>query len=193
LQADVLKVAQSAQIIGVSGSLPVGSSPTAFVDFLSSLQRTGKPVWVDTSGAALKTAYGVPGVCLKVNQEEAGALVQQPIHDRTTAVQVAEQLVTQGHPTVVITLGAEGAILADENGAVWVCPPPVQSVSNVGSGDSLLGALAVALTLGHAPSEALRWGVAAGSANTLSIGGARFTLSDFQRILSQTRLMRLSL
>jgi hypothetical protein len=41
-------------------------------------------------------------------------------------------------------------------------------------------------------AEALGWGVAAGAANTLTIGGGQFSRGDFQRLLNDTAVTSLN-
>ncbi|WP_222183382.1 PfkB family carbohydrate kinase [Geminicoccus harenae] len=65
---------------------------------------------------------------------------------------------------VVVTRGADGAVLRDRQGRQdEVAAPAVQAVDTTGAGDVLAGVLAAGLCLGMAPLLALRWGVAAAS------------------------------
>ena len=84
---------------------------------------------------------------------------------------------------VVVSLGAEGALAADQNGTWHVRPPRVRVVSAVGSGDSMLAGITWAVVRGLALPEAVRHGVAAGTANALTVGAGVFTKTDFERIL----------
>jgi fructose-1-phosphate kinase PfkB-like protein len=92
---------------------------------------------------------------------------------------------------VVVSLGAEGA-LAVKDQAVWqVRPPQLTIKSAVGSGDSTLAGIAFGLTRGFAFEDAVRYGVAAGTANALTVGAGVFTLDDFQRVLAGVSVTRL--
>ncbi|WP_353814584.1 ribokinase [Agromyces sp. SYSU T00266] len=65
--------------------------------------------------------------------------------------------------SVVVTLGARGAVAADRDGA-WVVPAPrVDAVDTTGAGDAATGALAAMLAEGRALPEAVRIAVAAGA------------------------------
>ena len=83
---------------------------------------------------------------------------------------------------VVLSLGAEGVLATAGGAARHVQAPPVTALSAVGSGDCLLAGLAYGLTHDFSFDEALRHGVAAGTANTLRFGAGNFTLADFERI-----------
>jgi ribokinase len=72
---------------------------------------------------------------------------------------------------VVVTLGAEGAILYQgAAGKVVVPSPKVVPVDTTGAGDTFVGALVVALMEGQDHEEALRFACAAGAAATLKAG-----------------------
>ena len=66
--------------------------------------------------------------------------------------------------SVVITLGAQGAVWADADGGGSVLAPvPAEVVDTTGAGDAFVGALAVRLAQGASLAEAVELGVAAGT------------------------------
>jgi ribokinase len=67
---------------------------------------------------------------------------------------------------VVLTLGAEGALWADEAGEGHTPSPPVGVVDTTGAGDAFAGALVVALTEGKTLAQAVGWANAAGALAT---------------------------
>jgi fructose-1-phosphate kinase PfkB-like protein len=97
-----------------------------------------------------------------------------------------------GIENVVLTLGSQGAIFVNGAGSWWAQPPAVSIVSTVGSGDTFLAALLMALLRGESPAMALQQAVAAGAANALAPGGSRFELSDFYQILAMTAVGEVS-
>ena len=84
---------------------------------------------------------------------------------------------------VALTLGSQGAIFVTPEGAWRAWPLPIQPVSTVGAGDSFLAAMVCALASGHPPSEALRHGVAGGSAALLAPGTQLCHLGDMRELL----------
>lgn len=72
---------------------------------------------------------------------------------------------------LVVTLGAEGAIMyQDNNTSISAKPPKVVAVDTTGAGDTFVGALVLALMEGQSHLEALRFACAAGAAATLTAG-----------------------
>jgi len=73
-------------------------------------------------------------------------------------------------PTVVVTLGADGALLVAGGDAVVLPAPPVEAVDTTGAGDAFCGAIAEALARGVAIDEATARAVHAGSLATTRRG-----------------------
>ena len=76
----------------------------------------------------------------------------------------ARTLVERGTAAVLVTLGAEGAVLVTADGAWRAAPPPTVPRSTVGAGDSALAGYLLADLAAAAPPERLRLAVAYGSA-----------------------------
>ena len=115
------------------------------------------------------------------NESEASALVDGVVN-RATAVEVARDIVKQGLRAVVLTLGADGAVAADERGAWRTDAPNVNVVDTTGAGDAFCGALCAWLASGHDLRDAVRAGVAAGSL-AVTREGAQSSLPNEAAIL----------
>jgi len=191
LRDDVLNVASDTQFVSLSGSLPPGSPLEAFAGLAGDLVAAGKQVWVDTSGAPLTAICRVPGVAVKVNDEEAAVLTGHEVRSIEDAVAAADSVCAITGCRVLITLGVRGAVLTDGREGWHALPPPVTIKSGVGSGDSFLAGLLTALARGESSASALAQATAAGTANALSIGGGSFTRTEFESILKETRVTAL--
>jgi 1-phosphofructokinase len=186
LQADVLREATRADCVCLSGSLPPGCPPDAPAGLIRAIRAAGRPMWVDTSGTALRAALTAGPTGIKVNATEAGEILGEEMADVEAASRAAAKFQRMGVGSVVLTLGREGAMLATDAGTWWARPPALRTVSAVGSGDSFLAGLITALVAGEPPPQALRHAVAAGAANALNPGGAQFELRDFNAALEAT-------
>lgn len=178
--------AADAATICFCGSLPPGSPLDAFMSLLAELAAMGKAVWVDTSGSSLHAAVNMPGIHIKINEEEASGLLGMPITTLEEAAAGAAILADRQSAAAVITIGKYGAVLSSGQASWYAVPPPVKVISTVGSGDSFLAGLLVGLESGETPDQALRRGAAAGAANAMSIGGGQFALDNFEDLLSNT-------
>lgn len=98
---------------------------------------------------------------LVVNETEAAALAGVEVEQPAQAVRAATELLARGSGHVVVTLGAKGVVHAYAQGTVHHAARPVHAVDTTGAGDTFVGALAAALSLGEPPAVALQWGQAA--------------------------------
>jgi 1-phosphofructokinase family hexose kinase len=188
---DVLSQASHVNFICVCGSLPPGFSQEKFKSMLSELVVMGKHVWVDTSGAALKTALDVRGVCIKVNALELGNALGIEISNTQQTVMAMNSVRKCGISQIAVTLGEDGAVFSSDAGTWFAQPPQIKVVSSVGSGDSFLGGLLFSLHGSSSPDVALKKAVAAGAANTLEFGAGKFSYGDFASLCEHVNISAL--
>jgi len=171
-----------ARAVVLSGSLPPGL-PT---DFYAGLTRTAREagafVLLDCAGEALRQALPARPDLVKPNREELAAWAGGPLSGQADPLAAAGAMREQGASAVAVSLGEEGLLYLGPGGA-WRClPPPVTVVNTVGSGDSLVAGFLAAHLRGQPIAEALRLGVACGTANALTDSVASPQESDLRRL-----------
>ena len=103
------------------------------------------------------------------NRSELAYLAGTPLPQTIGDVeQAASHLSFSG--LVVVTLGAEGALVIDEETVIHIEAPRVDAVDPTGAGDAFCGALAHSLSRGQNILEAARWAVVAGAVATTCRG-----------------------
>jgi len=90
------------------------------------------------------------------NEHEAEAITGVPVRNLDDARRCAGKLVSQGIRRVIITLGANGSLLASRDGHEHVAPFAVKSLDSTGAGDAFIGSFAVFLGEGVPEREAVR-------------------------------------
>ena len=90
------------------------------------------------------------------NESEAEAISERPVRTIDDAKTCAKELVAHGIRRVIITLGANGSLLASREGSEHVLPFAVNSVDSSGAGDAFIGSFAVFLAEGVPEKEAVR-------------------------------------
>jgi len=170
LVAQVKRLAQAGDWWVLAGSLPPGVPADIYADLTAIVQQAGAHAILDTSGAALAAGVAARPFLVKPNDVEAGQLTGLPVTSRAEVAAAAQtiQAMTAGH--VVISLGKDGALLADGRSVVQVGAPTIAEQNPIGAGDSLVGGLVWGLHEGLPLVEALCWGVACGAA-TASMSG----------------------
>ena len=101
-------------------------------------------------GALKDLDYFVP------NETEAETITRCPVKNVEDAKKCAEKLVASGIRRVIITLGANGSLLASRDGSEHVPPFAVRSIDSTGAGDAFIGSFAVFLGEGVPEKEAVR-------------------------------------
>jgi len=105
------------------------------------------------------------GVLLTPNGLEAAALTGE-----TEPAAAARALARRVNAPVVVTVGADGALLADRDGIVEIAAPEVEVVDTTGAGDAFNGVLAAGLAAGAGVEDAARRAVEAASASVRRAG-----------------------
>ncbi|MGC2474632.1 MAG: ribokinase [Candidatus Sulfotelmatobacter sp.] len=90
------------------------------------------------------------------NESEAETITGQPVKTVDDARKCAEKLVDGGINRVIITLGANGSLLASRDEIEHIAPFAVKSIDSTGAGDAFIGSFAVFLGEGLPEKEALR-------------------------------------
>jgi ribokinase len=108
---------------------------------------------------------GLPGVLLTPNGLEAAALTGE-----TDPADAARALARRTNAPVIVTVGADGALLAGGDGIVPIPAPQVDVVDTTGAGDAFNGVLAAGLAAGDALEDAARAAVEAASASVRRAG-----------------------
>ncbi len=98
---------------------------------------------------------------LTPNEREAEMLSGVKVRGATDAIRAARVLLGRGVRSVIVTLGRNGAIVADASGIRRLAGLRVRAVDTTGAGDVFNGALAVALAEGRPIFEAARFANAA--------------------------------
>jgi 1-phosphofructokinase family hexose kinase len=183
LEARFLALASESDLAVLSGSAPRGFDDATYARLVTSLSEAGVRCLVDASGGLLRRAVEARPFLIKPNREEAEALTGASIVEPAAAGGVARALSERGVGIVVVSLGAVGAVAARGPRAVHATVPVTDVLNPVGSGDCLLGGVAVALTRGDALDEMLRLGVACGSANAVVGDRGWLQRADVERAL----------
>src|SRR6266545_3760764 len=191
-RADVQARLRGAAVLVLAGSLLPGMPPSFYAELIGAARQLGVPAIVDADGEPLRLALAARPTLAKPNRAEAGSLLGRQLDTRAAVVEAAGELVARGVGGVVISLGADGAIAADGEGVWLASPPPVELRSTVGSGDSMVAGLAVALARGRRLEDGLRLGTAAGAATAMVPGTALGSAEQVETLLPRVCLERLA-
>jgi 1-phosphofructokinase family hexose kinase len=172
------------------GSVPPGV-PSSFYGKLIAMARKKKVKTLlhadrDSLGEGIEER---PTVVMP-NQQEAERLLGRTLLTGSHFLEAATQMRSMGAESVVLSLGSRGAIGAFADGLLEALPPRVDAISPIGAGDALTAAYAWKFNRKKNAAEALRWGVAAGTASARLPGMEFATLPQTEEVYRQVESRR---
>jgi 6-phosphofructokinase 2 len=178
----------NAEFIIASGSLPPGVPLDVYAMLAKIAKSKNARFVVDTSGEALKHAVDEGVYLLKPSLRELCTLLNRDslaIPDIKDAVKC---LLAEGKcEIIIVSMGAEGAMLLTRDIAEFIAPPLVPHKSTVGAGDSMLGGIVYSLSKGQSIIDAVHYGVACGTAATMNAGTQLCQKEDVNRLFQSIR------
>lgn len=184
LMETLFSLAAPGDWISLSGSLPPGAPADTYARFVQAAREHGCFAAVDCDGAALQAALTARPALIKPNAQEFEALTGVNAGNEEAALEACRTLINQGVGIVCLSRGEQGALLVSGEGA-WACPAAqIAAQGTQGAGDSLLGALLLALNRGTEPGEALRFASAAAGASVMRPGTLLCSREDTEALLA---------
>lgn len=174
--------------IAGSGSVPAGC-PDFYRQLGDLAASLGARLIVDSSGEALRHAIGGGAFLIKPNLKEFCSIIGREVSRENDIINAARELLAKGRVSaLVISRASAGAVVVSNDIAAAVVPPHVESASQVGAGDSMVAATTLALARGNSLVEAVRYGVAAGTAAVLTSGAELCRHADVEALLPQVQV-----
>ena len=207
-----LDLGRASALAVLAGSLPPGFGVQAYARLVAALRASGTPevssgapvgsrprsqggggvrCLVDASGELLREAVSARPYLVKPNREEGAALTGRVIDGPASAAAAARSLVERGVGVVFQSLGADGVVATTPERVLHARVAAARVENPVGSGDCLLGGVAVALVRGAGLEELVRLGVACGAANAERRETGFLRREDVERLLPQVEVRTL--
>ncbi len=154
-----------------SGKLPLGIPSDFYVEVSKIIDKKGAKFVLDTSGEALLPSMKANIFLMKPNLGELSSILYVASVSATELEKLALRFLEENHCKVlVVSMGAKGAFLATKDEMEHIPAPTVLQKSTIGAGDSMVAGIVYSLTQGKSLSEAVKYGVACGTAATLHPG-----------------------
>lgn len=169
----------------ICGSLQPGIPPHLYCEIIQMAKSRGVKTLLDTDGDALTHALEARPTVIKPNQQEAERLLGRAIITRSQSLEALDRIRAMGPEMVILSLGSRGALGASKEGVFEALPPRLDALCPIGSGDALAAAFVWALDKKKAFFEALRWGVAMGTATAVLPGISFPTLEQVRAVYKQ--------
>jgi 1-phosphofructokinase len=156
----------------LAGSIPTGLPQAVYHQLVTMIRQHGRCVALDTSGQGLHQAIEAGPTIVKPNIDELQELVGQQLSGRQQVIDAARQWLGYGIDTVVVSMGADGALFVEANEVIMARPPRIKVKSTVGAGDAMVSGTVAGKIEGYNLAECARLATA-------------FSVSAISRVASQ--------
>ena len=160
---------QSGDVLVLAGSAPAGVQSSLYREIMEAKAESGVLFVVDAAGELLRQVLPYRPFLIKPNLQELSEFFGTRITTAAEALCYAQKLRQAGARNVLVSMGGDGAVLADDEGTVHqLNVPKGVPVNAVGAGDSMVAGFLTGWLEQQDYAHAFRMGVAAGSASTFS-------------------------
>lgn len=176
----------------ICGSLPPGVPPEFYARLIETARKKKIKTLLDTDGDALREGIKAKPSVATPNQHEAERLLNTVLLTRNHSLDAARQIHKLGAQAVVLSLGARGAIGVHGQQTLEAIPPQIDAVCAIGAGDAMAAAFTWAMDKQKTFADALRWGVAAGTASAKLPGVAIPTMEQSAEVYEKVEIRKVS-
>jgi 1-phosphofructokinase len=176
-----LKLKQSiheANLVVLSGSLPPGVPENFYAECIALAKDEGIPSVLDADGNAFAEGVKAIPFAVKPNLRELELLTGNTFSNMNEIAQAAKKLIAVGIEIVIISMGPDGAIVADKNQVFRVNSWDVEVKSATGSGDSMVASLAYSILKKDSLFDIAKLTTAAGTITASKPGTKICTLDE---------------
>ena len=188
---NVKGLSKQVKVAVMSGSLPKGVEPDFYREVLSVIPKDVIKI-VDTETENMNCALSSGDIFMvKPNLRELEQFSGGTLSDKRDIIRASRKYIDKGVKYVLVSLGADGAILTDGSENFYCKSANVAINSTVGAGDSMVAAVCTGLVRGEDMQELLRMSVAAGTASITTSGTNLFYRDKYEEIYSKICAVRL--
>ena len=157
---------ESYELITISGSLPQGLDDDFYPQLIHTAALHNKKIIVDTGGKAFIKVLEAKPYMVKPNRFELSQYLGYEVQELSAVKDALKLLYDKGIAVPLCSLGKDGAAAYIDGHFYRYITPDIEVKNTVGSGDSTIAGIATGLHRGYTPENAIRLGMAAGTANT---------------------------
>lgn len=187
----VARLSKSAKIAVISGTLPQGVGDDFYGKLVSQIPK-GVKIIIDAEKQNVISAIGGGEIFMvKPNLPELENFAGKRISSHEEMVTASKKYIELGVKYVLISLGANGAILTDGTNSYYCKSANVAVNSTVGAGDSMVAAVCVGLTENVSDEELLKRAVSAGTAAVTTSGTNLFYKDKYDEIYQKLKVEKI--
>lgn len=156
-------------ILVLAGSIPSSVNDDIYEQIMKRLNKKKVNIAVDATNELLLNVLKYSPFLIKPNHHELGELFNVRLKTEEDIITYAKKLQDMGARNILVSMAGDGAILLTEKGEILKSTSPKGKVINsVGAGDSMVAGFLAGYLKNKDYYEALKLGIASGSASAFS-------------------------
>lgn len=167
----------------LSGSIGVGTSEDIYATIMEHVYLKKIKVVVDTTGIPFLHTLKYKPFLVKPNLPELKEITGLELNNIEEIIEAGKIILKMGAKNVLISLAQDGAVFINDEEIIRGYAPQGYVVNSVGSGDAMVAGFLLSVFRGESNQEALKSGLAAGSATAFS--NNLLTLQEYNRLYKE--------
>ncbi|AXQ78853.1 1-phosphofructokinase [Streptococcus chenjunshii] len=183
LQA-VLADLSSSDTVVFAGSAPSSLGNAVYKLLIPLAKKAGAQVVCDFEGQTLLDALAYTPLLVKPNNHELADIFGVELDGLADIEKYAHKLLAKGAQNVIVSMAGDGALLVSPEASYFAKPIKGEVKNSVGAGDSMVAGFTGEYVNTGNLLEALKWGVACGTATTFSddLASAAFIEETYKKV-----------
>ncbi|QGX00781.1 fructose-1-phosphate kinase [Streptococcus equinus] len=167
-----------------AGSAPSSLGNQVYNTLIPIAKKAGAEVVCDFEGQTLLDSLNYQPLLVKPNNHELADIFGVELNGLEDIEKYAREILAKGAKNVIISMAGDGALLVTPEAAYFAKPIKGTVKNSVGAGDSMVAGFTGEYVKSGDPIEALKWGVACGTATTFSddLATAEFIKETYQKV-----------
>lgn len=176
-------------LVVFAGSAPSNLGNQVYKELLPIAQKAGAAIVCDFEGQTLLDALEYQPLLVKPNNHELEAIFNVTLESLDAIETYARKILEMGAQNVLISMAGDGALLVTEDATYFAKPIKGQVKNSVGAGDSMVAGFTGELVRSGDALEALKWGVACGTATAFSddLASIAFIKETYEKVEVEKR------
>ena len=180
----ILAGLSSEDTVVFAGSAPSSLGNQVYNTLIPIAKKAGAEVVCDFEGQTLLDALNYQPLLVKPNNHELADIFGVELNGLADIEKYAREILAKGAKNVIISMAGDGALFVTPEAAYFAKPIKGTVKNSVGAGDSMVAGFTGEYVKSGDPIEALKWGVACGTATTFSddLATAEFIKETYQKV-----------
>lgn len=164
----ILEKLTANDVVVFAGSAPANLGNQVYNRLIPLVKQTGAEVVCDFEGQTLLDSLAYEPLLVKPNNHELEAIFKVELNGLKDVETYAREILAKGAKNVIVSMAGDGALLVTPKVTYFAKPIKGQVKNSVGAGDSMVAGFTGEFVKSGNLLEALKWGVACGTATAFS-------------------------